>query len=190
MEPILAYKQEATCRARWLTTASGCRRLLIFDVCRLDERERAKLIRLISYVVSVYIPSFGTIQLKPSAAEGPVITLFQRNLLLAYNENDSELGEVALKYFYDHAQQLVTPINVALSVNAEVPPYCDKAAQTGHFPDSVDARKLLQERRASLKEFFTFGSKAAACVLCSEVPKAYWRVSTTTIELRKNMSRN
>ena len=71
----------------------------------LDKRERTKLIRLISYVVSIYIPSFGTIQQKPPAAEGPGITLFQRNLLLAYNEIDSELAEVTLKYFYDHAQQ-------------------------------------------------------------------------------------
>ena len=139
MEPLLAYKQEATCRARWLTTASGCRHLLQFDVCRLDERERAKLIGLISYVVSVYIPSFVTIQLKPLAAEGPGITLFERNLLLAYNEIDSELAEVALKYFYDHAQQWVTPINAALNVYAEVPPYCVNAVQTGHFPDAVDA---------------------------------------------------
>ena len=146
--------------------------LLIFDVCRLDERERRKLIRLISYVVSVYIPSFGTIQLKPSAAEGPEIALFQRNLLLAYNEI-KKLAEVALKYFYDHAQQWVKPINAALSAYAEVPPYCVEAVQTGHFPDPVDARKLLQERGASLKEFFSLGSKAAACILCSEVPKAH-----------------
>ena len=91
MEPLLAYKQEATCRARWLTTASGCRHLLIFNVRRLDERERTKLIRFISYVVLIYIPSFVTIHLKPSAAEGPGITLFQRNLLLAYNEIDWNL---------------------------------------------------------------------------------------------------
>ena len=68
----------------------------------------------------------------------------------------------------DHAQQWVTPINAALSVYAEVPPYCVEAAQTGHFPDSVDTRKLFQERRASLIEFFTLGSKAAACILCSK----------------------
>ena len=125
----VGLKQEATCRARWLTTASGCRRLLIFNVCRLDERERTKLIRLISYVVSVYISSFVTIQLRPSAAEGPGITLFQRNLLPAYNEIDSELAEVALKYFYDHAQQWVIPINVTISVHTEVPPYCVEAEQ-------------------------------------------------------------
>ena len=54
MEPLLAYKQEATCLARWLTTASGYLRLLIFNVCRLYESQRTKLIRLISYIVSVY----------------------------------------------------------------------------------------------------------------------------------------
>ena len=67
--------------------------------------------------------------MRPPAAEGPGITLFQRNLLPAYNEIDSELAEVALKYFYDHAQQWVTPINIALSVHAEVPPYCVEAEQ-------------------------------------------------------------
>ena len=75
------------------------------------------------------ILSFVTIPLKPLAAEGPGITLFQRNLLLAYNEIDSELAEAALKYFYDHAQQWVTPINVTISVHAEVSPYCVEAEQ-------------------------------------------------------------
>ena len=69
----------------------------------------------------------------------------------------------------------MTPINVALSVYVEVPPYSVEAVQTGYFPDSVDARKLLEERKASLKDFFTLESKAAACILCSEVPIAHWR---------------
>ena len=155
----------------------------------MDEHERTKLIRLIPYI-SVYVPPLVTIHLKQSAAEGPRITLFQRYLLLAYNEIDSELAKVALKYFYNHAQQWMTPINVALNMYAEVPPYCVEAVQTGHFPDSEDARKLLQERSASLKEFFTLGYIAAGCILYSEVPKARWRISTTTIELRKDVSRN
>ena len=177
IKPLLAYKQEATCHARWLTTASGYLRLLIFNVCRLDESQPTKLIWLISSIVSVYVPSFVLIHLKPSAAEGPgiMLTLFQHNLLLAYSENDSELAEVALKYFYDHAQQWVTPISVALGIYAEVPPYSIEAVQTGYFPVSVDARKLLKEQKASLKDFFTLESKAAACILCSEVPVAHWR---------------
>ena len=32
MVPLLAYKQEATCHARWITTASGYLRLLIFNI--------------------------------------------------------------------------------------------------------------------------------------------------------------
>ena len=82
-------------------------------------------LRRISYIVSVYVPSFETI----GCWMPGVITLFQRNLLLAYNQIDSEFAEVALKYFYDHWQQCVTPINVALSVYAEVTPYCVEAIQ-------------------------------------------------------------
>ena len=43
--------------------------------------------------------SFLPIHLKPSAAGGPRITLFQRDLLLAYREIDSDRGDVVLKYF-------------------------------------------------------------------------------------------
>ena len=52
-------------------------------------------------------------------------------------------------------------------VYAEVPPYCVEAVQTGHFPDSVDAQKFLQERRASSKEFLPLEVKLllVSCVL-------------------------
>ena len=60
------------------------------------------------------MPSFLLIHLKPSAAEGPRITLFQRDLLLAYSEIDSKLADVVLKYFYEHAVQWMSPVNVAL----------------------------------------------------------------------------
>ena len=132
---------------------------MIFNVSGLDERDRTKLIRLISNIISGYLPSLVMIQLKPSAAERPGFALFQSNLLLAYNEIDSELAGAALINFYDHAHQWVTP----------VPPYCVEAIQTGHFSDSVDARKLLQERRARLKDISKLGSKAAACILFFEV---------------------
>ena len=61
----------------------------------------------------------------------------------------------------------MTPINVALSVYAEAPPYSVEAVQKGHFPD-LDAQNLLKEGRTSSKDFFTLRSKAAACILCSE----------------------
>ena len=98
MKPLLAYKQEETCHARWITTASSYLRLLIFDICYLNDYQKSKLIWLISYIISVYVPSFLLIHLKSSAAEGPGITLFQRDLLLAYREIDSESADVVLKY--------------------------------------------------------------------------------------------
>ena len=55
----------------------------IFDVGQLDDIQRSMLVELASYIVSVYIPSFFCIHLKPSFAEEPGIVLFQRNLLLA-----------------------------------------------------------------------------------------------------------
>ena len=79
MKPLLAYKQEATCHARWITTASAYLHLLIFDICHLDDYQKSKLIRLTLYIISVYVPSFLLIHLKASAAEGPRITLFQES---------------------------------------------------------------------------------------------------------------
>ena len=89
------------------------------------------------------MPSYLLIHLKPSAAVGPRITLFQCDLLLGYREIDSELADVFLKYFYEHAVQWMLPVNVALSAFAEVSPYFIEAVKTSHYPDSVDARKLL-----------------------------------------------
>ena len=172
MKPLLAYKQEETCHARWITTASSYLRLLIFDICHLDDYQKSKLIRLISYIISVYVPSFLLIHLKPSAAEGPRITLFQRGLLLTYREIDSELTDVILKYFYEHTVQWMWPVNVARNVFAEVSPYSVEAVKTSHYLDSVDARKLLQGRKAGLRDFFTSESRTAPCIPCSEVPVA------------------
>ena len=174
MKPLLAYKQEATCHARWITAASAYLRLLIFDICHLNDYQKSKLIRLISYIISVYVPSFLPIHLKQSAAAGPRITLFQRDLLLAYRDIDSELADV-LKYFYEHALQLMSPVNVALSVFAEVSPYSIEAVKTSYYPDSVDARKLLRGRKAGLKDSFTSESRTAPCIVCSEVPVAHWK---------------
>ena len=120
------------------------------------------------------VPSFLLIHLKPSATEGPRITLFQRDLLLAYREIDSGLADV-MKYFYEHAGQWMSPVNVALSVFSEVSTYSIEAVKTYHNPDFVDARKLLQGRKAGLRDYFTSESRTASCIVCSKVPIAYWK---------------
>ena len=50
------------------------------------------------------------LHLKSSAAEGQRIALFQRDLLLAHREFDSELADVVLKNFYEHAVQWMSPV--------------------------------------------------------------------------------
>ena len=75
------------------------------DICHLDDFQKSKLIRLTSYTILVSVPSFLLIHLKPSAAEGPRITLFQRDLLSAYRKIDSKLADAVLKYFYEHVVQ-------------------------------------------------------------------------------------
>ena len=47
----------------------------------------------------------------------------------------------------------MSPVNVVLSVFAEVSPYSIEAVKISHYTDSVDARKLLQGRKAGLRDF-------------------------------------
>ena len=65
--------------------------------------------------------------------------------------------------------------NVALSVFAEVSLYSIEAVKTSHYPDYVDTRKLLQGRKAGIRDFFTSESRTAPCIVYSEVPVAHWK---------------
>ena len=119
------------------------------------------------------MPSFFIIHLKRSVAERPGITFFQRNLH-AYQDIDPELAEVALKYFYEHAVQWLSPINIALSVFAEVSPYSFEAVTAGSFPQSVDKGMLIRDRKTNLKSFFTNETKNAPRIMCPEVLATFW----------------
>ena len=137
---------------------------MILDVYRLDDFQRSNLVRLASFILSVYVPSFFIIHSKPSVAEGPGITLFQKNILHAYRDIDPELAEVAVKYFYEFAVQWLSPINIALKVFADVPSYSDEAVTTGSFSQSVDISMLKRDRKTNLKSFFTNETKNAPCI--------------------------
>ena len=41
--------------------------------------------------------------LNPQAAEGPSLTLFQRDLILAYRQLEPDRADVVWKYFLPHA---------------------------------------------------------------------------------------
>ena len=84
---LLFYHQEGVSHARWITTASGYLILLIFGY-GVEQHDIPKLQRMASLIVCVYLPAFLAIHLKPSAADGPSITLFTRDLLLVYKDVD------------------------------------------------------------------------------------------------------
>ena len=113
--------------------------------------------------------------LKPQAAEGPQLTLFQRDLLNSYQEIDREIADVVFKYFLDHAVHWLSPKNVSLSVFFEVPPYCMEAVKTASFPDVVNTRALLQDRTSRLRHFFTSASKNAPCITMTSVSPNFWK---------------
>ena len=64
-----------------------------------------KLTQIVSYVVSVYVPSFTMIHFRPKACDGPFLTLFQRDLVLAYQKIDEQLANMVFKYFMEHVSQ-------------------------------------------------------------------------------------
>ena len=181
---LLEYRQEEISHSRWITTASGYLRLLIFGLGNFGVDQKKKLFKISSYIICVYVPSFMLIHLKPTASEGPFLTLFHRDILSAYRDIDLEIADVALKYFLKHATCWLSPKNVALSVFGETPSYSVEAVKVCMLPDTVDIKSHLMDRTTRLKHFFTTQSKIAPCISYSRIPPQFWKTihnkSTTT----------
>ena len=94
LKSLLWYKQEEISHSRWMTTANGNLRMLLFHFSNLTTVEKTNLSRLVSCIVSVYLPLFLMTHLKPHACEGPFVTLFQTDLLLAFEAVDSDQCKV------------------------------------------------------------------------------------------------
>ena len=149
--------------------------MLIFNLGNLSSDQQHKLKKIISYIISGYVPSFIMIHLNPQAAEGPSLTLFQRGLILAYRQLEPDIANMVWKYFLPHASKWLSPINVALSVYAEVPPYSLEAvSSSGSFPTSVNIEAFPEPKRR-LKHFFTTRSKEAFCIAAADLSPAFWR---------------
>ena len=64
-----------------------------------------KLTQIVSYVVSVHVPSFTMSHFRAKACDGPFLTLFQRDLVLAYQKFDKQVANMVFKYFVEHLSQ-------------------------------------------------------------------------------------
>ena len=115
------------------------------------------------------------IHLKPQAFEAPFFTLFQRNLLDACRNIDVELAEQCSKYFLHHASQWLSSKNVALWVHSEVPLFCTEAVKASSFPDTVDTKALLKNRKSRLRDFFTSESRAAPWIFMPGINPKFWK---------------
>ena len=113
---------------------------------------------------------FYAYHLKPTASEEPFFTLFQRDILLAYRDIDTEIADVALKYFLEYATCWLSPINVALSVYGGTHSYSVEAVKVCMIPDIVDIKSHLMDRTTRQKYFFTTQTKKAPCISYSRIP--------------------
>ena len=132
------------CHSRWITTTNGYLRLLIYQCDKLSVTKMTKLINIVSYIVC----SFLMIHLKPKTCEGPFITLFQRNLLLAYREIDDQTGDIIFIYFIQHVSFWLSPENVTLNLFSVTPPLSLQTVKiTTSLPKNVDIPVLLKVER-------------------------------------------
>jgi len=158
---------------RWLTTANGYMRLLLFGKA-MTQVQKAKLLRLVSYAVSVYVPMFLRVHLNPRAPEGPSNMLFLRDLLLDYHQKDEMLVDHSLKkVFIKHFCSWMNPVNVTLNVFSKNPAYQVKHLEDPqqNLSDEVDTQQLAW-KRMPLKSYFSSRSKVAPCL---EIPsKKFW----------------
>ena len=119
------------------------------------------------------MPAFLAIHLKSSAADGPSVVLFTRDLLLAYKEVDLPVIAVILKHFIQHALQWLSSKNIVLSMHAEVPPYTVDVVKEKGFPKNVDIQQVLLKLK-QLQDFFTEESKFSPCIACFSSPM-FWK---------------
>ena len=108
------------------------------------------------------------------ASEGPFLTLFQRDLLLAFEAVDSDLCKVVNRYFMQHEQSWLSPHNVALSVYSENPPMAIETLKSlTSLSEEVAIEDSLLKRQANLKDFLTISSKKAPCISFGSVE--FWK---------------
>ena len=119
--------------------------MFIFGYC-VEPAQISRLQRMVLFIVCVYLPAFLAIHLKSSAAEGPSVVLFTKDLPLAYKEVDLPVFEAIWKHFVQYASQRLSPKNIASSVHAEVSPYTIDAVKEKAFPKNVDIQQALLKR--------------------------------------------
>ena len=83
----------------------------------LDEKQKETLDKVISFIVNVYVPIFGRINLHPRVPDAPENMLFARDLM-----KDQGVPDKVRNVFLDHAERWLSPVNAPVVVHKLVPP--------------------------------------------------------------------
>ena len=145
-------------------TANGYMRLL-FDT-KITDTQKSKLLQITSYIISVYLPMCVKIYLNPHAPEKPTNMIFIRNSLLDFRQQHTNLVDHCLKpVLVKHFCSWMNPINVTLNVHSKGPAFQAKHLKdlVQQLPGEVDTKQLAW-KRAPIRSYFGFSSKAAPCL--------------------------
>ena len=98
--------------------------------------------------------------LKPHACEGPSVTLFQRDLLLAFGAVNSDVCKAVNRYVLQHAKSWFSPHDIAISVYSENLPMTKEVfTSLASLLEEVAIEDLLLTKRAKLRDFLPFQVK-------------------------------
>ena len=161
---LLQYNQEEISHARWTTTANGCLRAVIFGAGQITPDQRARLIKIASYILSVYIPF-----LKFIWNHQLLNYCFPKRLSFRLAWNWTWTVDALWKYYVKHTSQWLSPKNVTLIVHANVSPYYMEAVKTGSLPLQVNIETCLKNICNNPKNFFSTQSKEAPYITLNQI---------------------
>ena len=158
--------QETLSQARWCTTASGYLRIFLFNLFKLNKIQSCTLLKIIKFIVNVYVPSFVQINLNPSVPFGPENVLVIRDLM-----KDHGVPEKVKIIFLDHAEKWLSPVNTAVIVHQESPPVSLEDVKRIRVL-STNTRELCWSRKP-VQSFLTVESACAPCI--SHGSATFWQ---------------
>ena len=145
-----------------MTKANGYLRILSFDAFSLDLAQTEALKSICKFIIDVYTPMFISIYSHPSAVEGPMLTILNRDLLLASKE---EVTEPAWPSFLRHGSLWVSPKTVALASLSDDPPILkDNVRKISTLPITSVMTKEMLIGRKKLSSFYDITTQCSPCL--------------------------
>lgn len=139
-----------------MTTANGYLRLKVFSIAELSDKELSSLNSIVKFIVNVYVPSFLTIFLHPSAVQGPKVVLMIRDFMRGCGEEALPAKEC----FISHAVTWMNPKVAALALLDEDGPSINPQRLSVREPD---VEHLLWTNRP-VKSFLNASSASSPCL--------------------------